>query len=571
MNALPPLAPAQQAEPPVRTLADVIVRLNANDHIDDVRRRDLISAVRRVAKWLDRPVDQVPVNIRSLARALDALHPRTIGVSAKTFANARSGLATALRVSRDGLPKQRRLSPDWRALRDALPKSGGLRAQLSRLIGYCSDQGLSPTSVDDAVVARFQSHLAQSIGVADPARRLRQTVASWNKAAREIDGWPATQLTLPLHRKPRFRVRPEELTPSLAADLEAYIGWQSGTDPLDDSTPTRPWKPNTIRRVRSDLETMLAGYRARGHDLYTFRSLADVVRPEVVKEMLRHRLDQSDGRPTTTTRQWMVTLIAIARHWVKADAATLADLRRMQRKLGGQPGGLTAKNRRALSQFDDPANVRALLALPEALMVEADRMLQQGHDRCRAARLAQKALAVALLLSQPMRIGNLAALVWHRHLIEPAGRIGPLLIDVPGETTKTGEPVLAQLPSWSATLVRHYVHKHLPALSTARGVRALFPGDGGAPKSANLLGAQITQVIRKRLGLTLTAHQFRHLAAKLVLDHDPGAFEAVRQLLGHRNLKTTTAAYAGLDTARAAKFYDRILAEARLGGTDHAA
>jgi hypothetical protein len=34
-----------------------------------------------------------------------------------------------------------------------------------------------------------------------------------------------------------------------------------------------------------------------------------------------------------------------------------------------------------------------------------------------------------------------------------------------------------------------------------------------------------------------TPHQFRHLAAKIVLDANAGAYELVRQLLGHKNLQ----------------------------------
>jgi hypothetical protein len=35
----------------------------------------------------------------------------------------------------------------------------------------------------------------------------------------------------------------------------------------------------------------------------------------------------------------------------------------------------------------------------------------------------------------------------------------------------------------------------------------------------------------------LTPHQFRHLAAKIVLHANPGAYELVRQMLGHKNMK----------------------------------
>jgi hypothetical protein len=71
MNALPPPAVTE-----VRTLADIIDRLDANGLVDPVRRRDLVSAVRRVAKWLDRPAEQVPVDPRGPARAPWASHRR---------------------------------------------------------------------------------------------------------------------------------------------------------------------------------------------------------------------------------------------------------------------------------------------------------------------------------------------------------------------------------------------------------------------------------------------------------------------------------------------------------------
>jgi integrase len=59
--------------------------------------------------------------------------------------------------------------------------------------------------------------------------------------------------------------------------------------------------------------------------------------------------------------------------------------------------------------------------------------------------------------------------------------------------------------------------------------------------------------VLKYVGVRLTPHQFRHLAAKLILDHNPGAYELVQQLMGHKNLQTTINFYAGVDTRRAGR------------------
>ena len=65
--------------------------------------------------------------------------------------------------------------------------------------------------------------------------------------------------------------------------------------------------------------------------------------------------------------------------------------------------------------------------------------------------------------------------------------------------------------------------------------------------------------IGNRSGRKLTPHQFRHIAAKIYLDRNPGGFELIRQLLGHKNLKTTIGFYAGINTKRAGRAHANLL------------
>jgi integrase len=69
----------------------------------------------------------------------------------------------------------------------------------------------------------------------------------------------------------------------------------------------------------------------------------------------------------------------------------------------------------------------------------------------------------------------------------------------------------------------------------------------------------IEKTVLKYVGVRLTPHQFRHLAAKIMLDHNPGAYELVRQLMGHKNMQTTTNFYAGIDTRRAGRAHCELL------------
>lgn len=61
----------------------------------------------------------------------------------------------------------------------------------------------------------------------------------------------------------------------------------------------------------------------------------------------------------------------------------------------------------------------------------------------------------------------------------------------------------------------------------------------------------------------MTAHQFRHLAAALILDRHPGALHLVQRLLGHKSPKTTIRFYAGLNPRGASRFMAELVAAGR--------
>jgi integrase len=64
----------------------------------------------------------------------------------------------------------------------------------------------------------------------------------------------------------------------------------------------------------------------------------------------------------------------------------------------------------------------------------------------------------------------------------------------------------------------------------------------------------------------MPAHRFRHAAAKIYLDRNPGQYEVIRQLLGHKDIQTTIAFYAGAESASAARHYARTILGIRSGG-----
>jgi integrase len=89
----------------------------------------------------------------------------------------------------------------------------------------------------------------------------------------------------------------------------------------------------------------------------------------------------------------------------------------------------------------------------------------------------------------------------------------------------------------------------------------LFPGAGQEHKGTKTLSEQISLRLWKELGLEITPHQFRHAAAYLMLKADPGNYELVRRVLGHRSMATTRAFYMGLETLEATRMFGEMVTD----------
>src|SRR5690606_25534446 len=101
-------------------------------------------------------------------------------------------------------------------------------------------------------------------------------------------------------------------------------------------------------------------------------ALAVLVDVEHVRRILTRYLDEADDRRPTAFIQGLAgTLVAIARHWVKAPEAHLQQLMRIRRRAAVRASGLTEKNRRMIHQFEDPALRARLVQLPETLAAQA--------------------------------------------------------------------------------------------------------------------------------------------------------------------------------------------------------
>jgi integrase len=273
------------------------------------------------------------------------------------------------------------------------------------------------------------------------------------------------------------------------------------------------------------------------------------------KSILRYLWEKDGKKLRAYTHGIAGSLIAIAIEWVRVPDDVLQSLKKMRRKLGAVPFGLTEKNKRLLREFNDPRLLTDLLKLPDRVWRQARR---QQTNLSRAFVEMQSALAIDLLLRAPMRMKNLSELTFDRHLYWPQGAGKPALLMISAEETKNKIPLEFEIPSELGDRLLIYRSEIVPRV-TGKRPSAVFVTNKGKPRVQPSIALAITKTVRRNLGIKLTPHQFRHLAAKITLDANPGAFELVRELMGHKNMQTTTNFYAGIDTRRAGRAHSKLI------------
>jgi integrase len=530
------------------TLADALTAVQAAD-LRQRRRQEMSSALRTVSRALGKRLEDIPARPRLLAERLKLIAPDAIGISRRRWNNIRSLTQASLMLVQSMAPGRNlnKPSPGWQRLADQLP-SESVKRSISRLMRFCSARGIEPEAVTEETFQLFEEHLNDSLKI--PRKVLSVTQRGWRRAQDAVADWPKAKFETPDRR--RCWTLPFAAFPaSFANDCERWLNKLAGRD-LIEETSFPPVCVATLTLRQRQVRSFASALTLQGRDPKTITSLTDLVEIGSFKDGLRFYLARR-GKVTSSIVDLAICLVAIARHHVQVDLPHLNQMRSITRRLarglsGSVNGGLTATNRKRLLHFDDSEKVRALLSLPERLMARA----KKTRNRSAAARLAQTAAAIEILLMAPMRLKNLANLDLERNLI----RLGDELhIIIEPEEVKNRAPLQFPLPQKSAVLIGDYVRQFRQTLNRCNG-GALFPGRTRGAKRQHVLGKQISKVIYSYTGLEVHTHLFRHIAAKLFLDANPGCYEVVRLVLGHKSMKTTLSFYTGLEHAAAARHFD---------------
>jgi integrase len=554
--------PSFTSEIPSRSfsLADVIARLQADPDLPLDQQRGMVSALRTVARLFDADPATIPADPRFLRNRLATLSPAAGGISRGRWNNIRSLMLAALRhagvCTMRGRARER-LAPAWEALRARLPDAAA-RMGLSRFMSDCSARQIGPETVTHAAFEAFGKTLATESLVRQPHIVHRTACVLWNRAVQTIDGWPSLIVTVPSTGR-RYALAWENFPDSFRVDADAFLHRLGNQDPFADDYAVSA-KPSTVAMRRKQILQIATALVSAGQPTSAVTDLATLVSLPNAKLALRFFLDRNKGKQTKYLHQQALILKTIARHWVKVDSDHIEELGKFCRNLAVKNTGMTDKNRERLRQFDNPANVDALLNLPSRVLRE---IRQKDPGGRREGLRVMFAYAVELLIIAPMRIDNLAGLEIARHFKRTHnGPTGTVHLVIPAHETKNATPYELALPKETTAFLADYLASYHKRLSPEPSLW-LFPNEQGQRRNTTSFATDIQQFIMRETGIRMNVHLFRHLAAKLHLEAHPEDIETPRRILGHRNVTTTLRSYAETKSAAAFRRYDGVIAGLR--------
>lgn len=524
------------------------------------RRRQLLGSLRRITKVLGKPSQQILVN-PEFADRLRRIKPQLHGMTKRRWDNIIGDLrfccrAAGINVGRSYTP----MTAAWQALDDLVDPE--LRRRLVRFARWCSEAGIEPDMVDDEVAAKHLERLRDGEFSKNPYHGYRLLARLWNECGERFPQWPAYRFILE-DRRHRVNLAWEDFPESLRADLASWEKQvSSGFEfDLEASVPARPLAPRTIQTRKHQLLTLASAAVEAGHPASSITSLAILCQKSVYVDALKLLRTRHDKKASSWLANIAGSILPIARHHVKLAESSYRELRRICSQVTPVHQGLNQKNKQRLDRFKSERLVDRLHALPASIF----RRLRSLEPNRQRAVTAQTALAVQILLDAPIRLANLTGLHLERHLIrhKDMGRQTAMIVFGAAEV-KNQLDLSLPIPLDTIRMLDEYLKVYHPLLAP-EGSPWLFPGrPAERPKAATGLSTQISRFLLEQLGIEMNAHLFRHLAAMLYLRLNPGSYETVRVLLGHKSVDTTISAYACFEREAAIRHYqDTVLPRKR--------
>ena len=541
-----------------------------------IRRGALCSALRTITRIAEADPAVLILSPAVLNAQVLGTASELYGISATSMSTTRSGVRFVMRrlgVLHDPKP----LDNTWIALRQQLPKR--VSPTLTRLIKYLSQAGIAPDAVSDAHFTAFQEWVLKESLCRNPSRMFAQARYAWNKTSRILPGFNLPVLGAAQCRS--FSSVPlEAMSPMLQAQIArlAHRLRSSDLDLLSDDdaleqvgcdddgafepvAPRRPLTDLTIEGRIRHLRQAVWALSQLGVQLADIRSLRDLMTQlNRVRDIIRFMRDRSGKDRSTSAAHVAEALRQVAKFHLRLPDADVARIAQWKSVVEVKYNEMTENNQRRLEPLLTPAVEAAILALPEVLMSEAFDLLPTSPGRAVSA--AKRALGIHLTLFYAFRVSNVVTLRRDRHFIETQNgarrRIERFFI--PASEVKNRQTLDRLVLSLTNELIAKW-EAHFRPLIAAPGNLYLFPGIADRPMTRQAFGDSLKKIMLERVGVEMNPHIMRHRAAVAYLKKNPGEFEVVRQVLGHKTDQTARRSYTGPERDAAFDRFDQSVLE----------
>jgi hypothetical protein len=541
------------------SLADALKIIAEDGNLSAAKKQHWSTSIRSLAWALEKPLEFLPCRMTALRHAVSKLNAAAFGWAPKTLANHKANLrAAVLHVRRvEDIPlRGAPLSPSWQALIGSVPEKKPKRL-LSSLSRYCSAKGIEPHAVDEDIVLRHLEQREMTSFLRSGLAVKREMMRAWNHCTDTVPNWPGRKLIPPgLPSKtngPVWSQFPDDLQKEVAGYLDGLRKQHRSSN----GRRRRPCKDSTIATRRRELEAYARMAVTAGKDISSITALEKLLSPAVAEATLEAYVARGGEKATTYVidLSWKLLSVAKAIGTPNETVEFLDEARARLEQDRGPP--LTEKNLTVIRKVMHGNFWPKVLHLPKSLFARARRML--NHSPQKAASLATTALQIAILTRAPIRIGNLMSIKLGANLKREPTRENAYQLFFPGYDVKNRISIDHLLTGEVVFLIDDFLNLYRTHLAGSYSGDWLFPGENGRSRRSAHASAAIADLLEKEIGVRMTAHQFRHAAAAIILKHDPGNYELARQILGHRNVATTERFYIALEAFAANKKFHSLL------------
>lgn len=525
------------------------------------------SAITYIARILGVPLHKLPADVDLIEKLCSEIEPRSRGIDPVVWSNKKATCKAALILSGVAVSKSVRVTKNTYLLKhwsevDACLVTKREQAGMSSFIRFCNLRELLPSRVDGAVLEAFQTKMFVSKR-GDTAKTTRTAAIIWNELAVKHPHLEMQNLPVPERRTNARLTRFDQFSPPLLAEWNNLEKWATAGSVTCLDVRSDPIGLRTLELWGQYLRGLVTALVATGtYVVEEVTSLSQIVDIDNFDRALSYQIDDvSGGKPTHNSFYMALVFYGIARDYLKVSDDHLARMQRVLRAIKRPDFDMTEKNKRLVMKFDNPATRNRFLTAPDRIFSD---MYKKTQLNGRRLVFAQAAIAIEIETHFPLRIENLIALEFDRHVFLRPG--GTSTLYVAASEVKGGKTLEFDIPKHLSDRLVEYRDVIFPSV-TGESPRYVFSNSDGTQKHLMSVRYLLQAYFKKYVGFHMNPHAYRHLAAKFILDESPGAHAVVKDLLGHKRLSTTINYYTGTDTKRAGRYHSGKLeakaAEAR--------